>query len=102
MCVYSMIMDHKMDDWYNKYWKSVPGPKYEPDSPPSWPYPLPEPTKDVEVKLPTKEELEEFRKLLERARKYDEENNQKDCELEEKKKILKDMANKLGVEIDFV
>ncbi len=50
----------------------------------------------------SKEEIEEFRKLLERAREYDKKNNEPFCELEEKKKKLKDIVEKLGAEIDFL
>ena len=46
--------------------------------------------------------LKDFRELLERAKQYDIDNNQPDCELEEKKKKLLDLAEELGVRVDFL
>lgn len=40
--------------------------------------------------------------LLERARQYDIDNNEPDCELQEKKQRILDFAEELGVEIDFL
>lgn len=50
----------------------------------------------------TAEEIAEFRKLLERAREYDRKHNQPDCELEEKRMKIRELATTLGVEIDFL
>lgn len=101
MCVYSMIMDHYTEKW-GKYVPPEP-PRTIPlvpwDYPPYWPDVLPAP----EAKPPiSPEEIEEFRELLRRAKAYDKNNNEPDCELESKKAILKELAEKLGVEIDFV
>ena len=87
MCVVSMIMDHYRDRW-------------EPLIPPTNPW---VPLKIVQP-LPTitKEEVEEFRKLLERAREYDRKMGQPDCELDEKRLALKKIARELGVEISFL
>jgi hypothetical protein len=43
-----------------------------------------------------------FRDLLKRAREYDKRMNQPDCELDDKRKELRKLAKKLGVEIAFV
>lgn len=100
MCVMSMIMDHKFDEWNKRY--------YEPTTPFVWPVvipipPLPWVKSPVPVPMPpTQEELDEFRRLLERGREYDKKHNQPDCELEEKRTKLKRMAEELGVKIDFV
>lgn len=89
MCAVSMIMDHYWDKW----------PK--PNPTPHWPQPNPlQPY--IPPNLPTAEEIEEFRKLLERARKYDKDNNEPDCELQEKKDRLKKLADELGIKIDFL
>ena len=56
----------------------------------------------VPVPLPTQQELDEFRRLLERARKYDKDNGEPDCEMEEKKRRLKLIAEAMGVDISFV
>lgn len=93
MCVYSMIIDHFNDKWYERWNKNIE-PVIVPT--PVTPF-IPEPQPQI-----TQEELKEFKQLLERARKYDQENNQPDCELEEKKTLIKDLAKKLGVEINFL
>lgn len=89
MCVVSMIMDHTHEEWNPRRWKMVPEVVPIPDH----------------LKPPppvTREEIEEFRRLLERAREYDRRHNEPDCELEEKRQKLRDLAKELGVEIDFV
>lgn len=73
MCVVSQILDYGKDRW-----SFVP------------PYTLP--NNPVEyIPLPTKEELEEFRRLIEAARRFDEATGQPDCELDEKLEWLKDL-----------
>lgn len=47
-------------------------------------------------------DLPEFKALLERMRQYDIDNDQPDCELEEKKQRVLDLAEELGIEIDFL
>ena len=89
MCSVSMIMDHQHDIWKDRYFTipTVPGFPFQPA-------PMPP--------LPTAQEIEEFRRLLDRAREYDRKNNEPDCELEEKRQKLKKMAKELGVDISFV
>lgn len=91
MCVVSMIMDHYWDRWRDRY---VPAP--QPWEMPRVPPPLPAPS------VPTKEEIEEFRKLLERAKEYDKKNNEPECENEKKRQLLLDLAKQLGIEINFI
>lgn len=80
MCVVSMVIDWKYQDWDRRY--------------PTAPfYPVP---------LPTPHEIEEFRKLLDRAREYDKRMNQSDCESEEKRQKLLAIAKELGINISFV
>lgn len=100
MCVRSMIMDHYHDKWRQPpYWPSpyVPNPFIPNTSPPAPPF-IPPP---VPTKVPTKEEIDEFYKLLERARQYDRDNNEPNCELEEKKQKLLKLAEELGIAITF-
>ena len=85
MCVVSMVMDHYHDKWRPLVPQPLP-----------YPYPVPAPSPI------TPAEVEEFRKLLERAREYDRKNNEPDCELEEKRKKVKDLADALGVKVDFL
>jgi hypothetical protein len=42
-----------------------------------------------------------FEELLKAAKKYDDETGQNDCENDDKKKYLQDLADKLGVKINF-
>lgn len=88
MCVVSMVMDHYADKWK---------PYIEPQ------YPFGE-TMPLAPSIPqiTKEEIEEFRKLLERAREYDKRNNEPDCELDEKRQLLKKIAKQLDIDISFL
>lgn len=86
MCVTSMIYDHYRDKWGH--------PPYI--YPPTWIVPAPQPSP------PTPEEINEFHKLLNRARQWDKDHGQPDCELEEKRQKLKGLADQLGVAIDFV
>lgn len=85
MCAYSMICDHFYDKW------APSGPII---TPPAIPRPRPTPLTD--------EEIEEFRKLLERAKKYDIDNGEPECELEDKKRKLKELARQLGKELEEV
>lgn len=89
MCTVSMIYDHFHEKWK---WIEVPKPDLTPLV-----YPPPPPVPPI-----SREEIEEFRKLLERAREYDRKHNQPDCELEEKRQKLKELAETLGVEIAFL
>jgi hypothetical protein len=89
MCVYSMVVDHYTDKW-------------RPMVPPYQPQPSVVIPPVVVQPLISEEELAEFRRLLERAREYDRRMNQPDCELESKKQILRDLADKLGVKVDFL
>ena len=95
MCVVSMIMDHYDDKW-NKKIQEPQTIKYEPGDGVDIPgaiYPFP---------FITKEEIEEFRQLLERGREYDKRNNEPDCEMESKRQRILDLAKELGVEINFL
>ena len=45
---------------------------------------------------------DQLTELLRKAQKYDEEHNQPECELDEKRQALKKIADEMGVEIKFV
>lgn len=103
-----MIMDHYWDKW-KPY---IPVPQYPnvvPITPtvpmvPLVPYTPPVPftiKPDVPIPQISPAEIEEFRKLLERAREYDKKHNEPDCEIEEKKQKLRELAEQLGVKIEF-
>ena len=90
MCVVSMIMDHYGDEWRRR----LPYVQQPNVTITTWPPVVTNPV--------TQEEVDEFRRLLDRAREYDKRNNEPDCEMESKKQILLDLAKQLGVEVNFL
>jgi hypothetical protein len=124
MCVVSMIMDHYGDKWRDRLPGQWPYQEY-PTQPWQFPQPFRPPTETAEehaerlrefferhaqTQQPapavtptiTAEEIAEFRQLLERAREYDKRNSEPECELEEKKAAVRQIAKQLGVEINFL
>lgn len=89
MCAVSMIMQHYEDKWR---------PLLEEHA--RQPISILPPV--VYVPPISQGEIDEFRKLLERAREYDRKHNQPDCELDEKRQTIKKIAEQLGVEVAFV
>lgn len=85
MCVVSMVMDY-----YTEKWQPLTKPWEEWRRWDSWPHNPPG---------ISQAEITEFRQLLERARKYDLEHGQPDCELETKRQTLIGIAKTLGIEI---
>lgn len=94
MCVVSMVMDHYWDKW-QPYKVPFPSPYEQPATI----YPPVQPI--VTRPLIPQADIDEFYKLLNRARDYDKKNNEPDCELDEKKERLKKLAKELGAEIVF-
>lgn len=97
MCAVSMIMDH-----YREKWQPV-----VPQVPMPYPVPVPFPQFPPQQQVViapqiSQAEIDEFRKLLERAREYDKRHNEPDCELEEKRTVLLAIAKALGIDISFV
>lgn len=97
MCVVSMITDHYREKW------DQPGlwPLHDPI--PTWPYettvPL-GPTKQQFDDL--KKEVLEMKELLKRALKYDADNNEPHCEMDEKVKLVKEVASAVGVSLEDI
>ena len=87
MCVVSMVMDHYSDMWQWRLTHPSPSYTFIPNEPGVSP-----------------KEIEEFRQLLDRARKYDKQYNEPDCELDEKREKVKALAKQLGIEdqINFI
>lgn len=87
MCTVSMIGDHYSDKWkkpdYTNIFNNFPS--------------ISRPEFDA-----LKKEVEEMKKLLERALAYDKANNEPHCEMEDKVKLLKQVAKMVGVDLDTV
>lgn len=110
MCVVSMVGDHYRDKWVARpYFPTIIQPNIIPN--------LPNLPKTGKAKgsgvLPpvpiSREEFDQLRKevlelkeLLIRAKKYDEDNNEPHCEIEEKMEILRKMAAIVGINLDDV
>lgn len=93
MCVVSMVGDHYHDKWQRE-----------------WPQVLPNTNQPVPAFPPVsrmefdelKRDVQEMKELLIRAKKYDEENGEPECEIEEKMDVLRRVAKLVGVELDGV
>lgn len=90
MCVVSLVADHYGQQWGHASPGSLAGivgtqiwtSKFEFDA--------------------LKKEVETMKALLVKAKIYDEQTNQKDCEKEEKIKMLKQIAELVGISLDDV
>lgn len=92
MCVVSMVGDHFNDRWQPK----IPNKIYTTDNL----MPFLAPTREEFDVL--KKEVENMKKLLERAIKYDKDNNEPACEIEEKVVLLKKVAELVGVSLEDI
>lgn len=96
MCSYSMIGDHYTDkfrqrDWYQPNAVPMPG---------SLGFTL-NPSQISRAEFDAlKAEVAEMVALLKRAKKYDEDNGEPDCEMEDKIKVLRAVAKLVGVDLD--
>ena len=97
MCVVSMIGDHYRDHWTDPQRDGW----HIPYVPPTQPIVLPSPVSKEEFDALRKEVLE-MKKLLKRAKDYDEKNNEPDCEIDEKMELLRKVAKLVGVDLDDV
>jgi hypothetical protein len=92
MCMVSNIGDDYADKfpakWPNFY-------------PPQQPYPHPSGVSDAEFEA-LKKEVRELKKLLKAAKEYDDATGQPDCEMEEKVKLIKAIAELVGVDLGEV
>jgi hypothetical protein len=108
MCVVSMIGDHYRDKWRDSPWITpytspyqVPQPEY-PLDPPSKRKTVAEPPISKEEFDALKREVEDLKKLLERAKEYDARNGEPECETDEKMEVLRKVAELVGVDLDSV
>ncbi len=104
MCVVSMVGDHYHEKWPKEYpWVQ---PIINPPDPsgPYWPDYFPNPKEQVSKEEfdKLKKDVEECLKLLKRAKKYDEDNHEPDCEIEEKMETVRKVADIVGVDVSEV
>ncbi len=116
MCVVSMVTDHYTDKWQDRIpWTTTgqgsggllpnqltPGIGNAGNGYQELLQRAAQQQADSKIPAISKEEIKEFRELLERAREYDKRNNEPSCELQEKKEKLLGIVKLLGVEIDFL
>lgn len=90
MCTVSFVADHYREKW---------------DKPPVSPFapvvPIWESISRVEFEQ-LRREVEDMKALLKKAKIYDEENGEPDCEMEEKVAFLRKIAEAVGVDLDEV
>lgn len=92
MCTVSMIGDHYGDMWRDRPWYPQPS---------TAPVVIgPDITRAEFEDL--KRQVSEMKELLKRAKKYDEDNGEPDCEVDEKMKLLRKIAKAVGVDLDDV
>lgn len=87
MCVVSMIGDHYNDKWTSEPYQQI----FNQFSQIS--------RSEFEQ---LKREVEEMKQLLIKAKIYDEKNNEPNCEMENKIKLLKDIAKLVGVDLEEI
>lgn len=92
MCTYSMIAQHYTEKWYPNQIPVL-------EAPLVWPPTITEtgPTREEFDNL--KKEVLDMKALLIKAKKYDKDNNQPDCETEEKIALIKQIAKLVGVDL---
>jgi len=111
MCVTSMIGDHYGQKWPQQY-------PSQPWTPPVSPF-YPQPTEDSKVRISReldemhkvqkdrefqelKKDVQEMKELLKKAKAYDIDNGEPECELEEKYELIRKVAKYVEVEIEDV
>lgn len=92
MCSVSMVGDH----YHNKWLPMVPNPLLDP---PDWSIEPPVSRAEFDA---LKREVEEMRELLKRAKKYDEDNGEPDCEMADKVALLRKVADAVGVDLSEI
>jgi hypothetical protein len=98
MCSYSMVADHYKDLWNRPYGPANP---INPNQTIQYtPLPISPPPITREEFETLRRQVDEMLMLLKRAVKYDEANNEPECELEEKKDLLRKVAKLVGVDFD--
>jgi hypothetical protein len=103
MCVYSMVMDRGIKELQPYLIQPVPISTPAP-TPNPWvttvPFTISPFTYQQDMDA-LKAKVDMLEKLLEDAQKYDRDNGEPDCELDSKKKILRELADKLKIKISI-
>lgn len=129
MCVTSMVGDHYREKWKDRVFSAFPDTQPTPNYIPPWPFPNKNPDPEFISPPPTpgfinpstqspvldrggfatqtdlealKKEVMEMKDLLKRALKYDEDNNEPHCEMDEKVNLLKKVAAMVGVSLEDI
>ena len=105
MCVVSMVGDFYGDKWREKPWIQpnlpyVPGTGTNPQPIPEFKIDFGQVSKEEFDAL--KKEVQDMKKLLERAVEYDKKNNEPNCEMEDKVALLKQVAKMVGVDLSEI
>jgi len=93
MCTMSMVGDHYSEK-YNHLFQANPVPL--------WPGAVPTVFVQQHEFDALKKEVEDMKKLLLRAKEYDERNGEPHCEMDEKVALLKRVAELVGVDLSAV
>lgn len=102
MCVVSMVGEFYGDKWKRRWpntWPYIP--PYVP-TPPIVPIPVVPDGISKEEFEELKKEVLDMKELLKKAVKYDEENGEPDCHMDEKVAALKKVAELVGVDLSDV
>lgn len=117
MCTFSMIGDHYTDKWKDRFPNPFQPPPNTQPLAPAQPFQPAQPTitpyqpglTPLFPHLVTKEDFDslkkevlEMKELLKRAKIYDEQNGEKDCQQEEKIALLRRVAEAVGINLDDV
>lgn len=95
-----MVGDHYNDKWKQPQWTGIiSNVTYDPPISNVTYDPSQVSKKDFDA---LKKDVEEMKKLLERALDYDKRNNEPNCEMEEKVALLKKVAELVGVNLEDI
>jgi len=98
MCVVSMVGDHFNDKWWPNLEPQIPFNRSTITTEQLSAFLAPT-RKEFDA---LKKEVEEMKKLLERAVEYDKKNNEPHCEIEDKVALLKKVAKLVGVSLEDI
>lgn len=100
MCVVSMIMEHFEYEWGKYVQPRQPVPFYP------WKTDPPESIQIIPIQVPIplnpEEEFRRFYELYKRAKAYDVEHHEKDCELASKKEAIRKLAQEIGIPLEKI